>query len=448
MKSMAFGRVDLSDRVKVEPGDESAELGFLFNKIMERLEAMDATRRKRRIHVERARRTLDRIITRLSVDMKSVMNEQLSSLESSSRTVSDEAQNVRASSDDANNGLEQIIEATAECQESVGQAQSATITFGKAMEQINRELAAALAIMRDSAAQSRSTVQGAAALKQATASIEQLIGVITGISSQTHLLALNATIEAARTGEAGRGFAVVASEVKQLAEQTSQATELVVAQVNQIRTVVDDLTSKIASVADQLSTSNTTADTVSSAVRETEQAADSIKSDISTVHGRSTRIGLAANAISAKSGGLVSASKALGATARDVEGSVERLKIEFTSLLKDILDGGDRRAFPRYAFEKRARFACNGQEVDVELVNISIDGFAIKPCARSFSAGDEVMIELEGFRSRLKAQVVHICEQYVNFQFDADSCEDVDLGELLEQLESNHEAVFAYAQAA
>lgn len=55
--------------------------------------------------------------------------------------------------------------------------------------------------------------------------IGEVVKLITNIAGQTNLLALNATIEAARAGEAGKGFAVVANEVKELANQTSQATE-------------------------------------------------------------------------------------------------------------------------------------------------------------------------------------------------------------------------------
>jgi methyl-accepting chemotaxis protein len=57
-----------------------------------------------------------------------------------------------------------------------------------------------------------------------TKNIAQIIPLIQEITERIDLLALNATIEAARAGEAGKGFAVVASEVKQLSQQTAQAT--------------------------------------------------------------------------------------------------------------------------------------------------------------------------------------------------------------------------------
>ena len=65
--------------------------------------------------------------------------------------------------------------------------------------------------------------------REASREIQKVVDLISSIAGQTHLLALNATIEAARAGEAGLGFTVVAGEVKELAAQTSTATDNVTA---------------------------------------------------------------------------------------------------------------------------------------------------------------------------------------------------------------------------
>ena len=61
-------------------------------------------------------------------------------------------------------------------------------------------------------------------LSEQTLQIGEIIATVNDIATQSNLLALNAAMEAARAGEAGRGFAVVAGEVRNLAEQSRQAT--------------------------------------------------------------------------------------------------------------------------------------------------------------------------------------------------------------------------------
>jgi len=61
-------------------------------------------------------------------------------------------------------------------------------------------------------------------LSERTQQIGEIIDTVNALAEQSKLLALNASIEAARAGEEGKGFAVVAMEVRQLAEQSREAT--------------------------------------------------------------------------------------------------------------------------------------------------------------------------------------------------------------------------------
>jgi methyl-accepting chemotaxis protein len=72
-------------------------------------------------------------------------------------------------------------------------------------------------------------------LGKSAGEINSVVELIKSIANQTNLLALNATIEAARAGDAGKGFAVVAGEVKELARQSSAATEGIQNRINEIQ---------------------------------------------------------------------------------------------------------------------------------------------------------------------------------------------------------------------
>lgn len=65
--------------------------------------------------------------------------------------------------------------------------------------------------------------------------VANVASTIERIARQTHFLAINAAIEAARSGEAGREFAVIAKEVKQLAQQTAEATHEIASRMFEVR---------------------------------------------------------------------------------------------------------------------------------------------------------------------------------------------------------------------
>lgn len=89
--------------------------------------------------------------------------------------------------------------------------------------------------------------------------IQAIVQTITTISEQTNLLALNASIEAARAGEHGKGFAVVANEVRQLSEDTNEATTRVRDLLVHIR---NDTTSAENQMKHTLDLSNSQDDTI------------------------------------------------------------------------------------------------------------------------------------------------------------------------------------------
>ena len=148
-----------------------------------------------------------------------------------------------------------------------GQASTSVQTVATSAEQMTTSIAAISQRVTDATqraegavSQARQSADTIHALSDAAEKIGAVVQLIQTVASQTNLLALNATIEAARAGEAGKGFAVVASEVKNLASQTSKATEEISQQVTSIQAItaetrgaIDGISNTIAEISSIMS---------------------------------------------------------------------------------------------------------------------------------------------------------------------------------------------------
>jgi len=111
--------------------------------------------------------------------------------------------------------------------------------------------------------------------------IGSITQLISNITKKTNLLALNATIEAARAGEAGKGFSVVANEVKELAKQTSEATQQISFMIERIHKDTNNAVNSIAEVTKTISLIKDYATSIASATEEQTSTLSEINNNIS-----------------------------------------------------------------------------------------------------------------------------------------------------------------------
>nr|WP_320013784.1 methyl-accepting chemotaxis protein [uncultured Desulfobacter sp.] len=262
------GERDLTKRIKITSKDELGTLAGLFNRFMQKLQS-----------IIRQLATDSQNIETSSIELVTVAE----GMADNANNTSNIAGNVTRAAEDMNSNLSYITAAMEESSANVSMVASAAEEMNATISQITQNVEKAKNISENAAAKTSEAEDSISALNTAAQSIGKVTDAITDISDQTNLLALNATIEAARAGEAGKGFAVVANEIKELANQTVDATKDIREQIDSVRNNTDASVGSIKEVSGVIREVNEIVTTIAAAVIQQSAATQEIVSNISSL---------------------------------------------------------------------------------------------------------------------------------------------------------------------
>lgn len=261
MKRLADGERDIAvtgTRRKDEIGDIARSL-LVFVKSGHKLDELfagrkaAATKRRQEVAV-------------LAREFESRIGDVAGGVAAASSQLMNTASSLASAAEQSAEQTSQVAHAMDEASSGVTAAAAASDEFAMSIGEISRQAASSAELARKACETTQEADQTISALSVSAEQVGQIVELIQTIAQRTNLLALNASIEAARGGEAGRGFAVVASEVKELAAQTSRATEEVAGQIRSIQHSTSNSVKALRTVGEQVKELETTAISIATAV--------------------------------------------------------------------------------------------------------------------------------------------------------------------------------------
>jgi len=251
--SGSIAKGDLTQAIPITSQDEIGELSDGLNKFSQQI------------------RDIIMNISTVASDLLSI-SESISSETSNVLRKSEEtgtkANSVGAATEEASTNINTISEASANIADKINLVVNSIQEMNLSLNEVSQKCLQESEIA-DNANNKAKAIEGIMGkLEQSVSSIGRILDVIDDIADQTNLLALNAAIEAASAGEAGKGFAVVANEVKELAKQTSQATNEISLQIETMQNNTHDAVAAISDIVTVISEVNVISQGIVAAVEE------------------------------------------------------------------------------------------------------------------------------------------------------------------------------------
>jgi methyl-accepting chemotaxis protein len=245
----------------------------------------DADRMRAQQEADRRQAALEKTaaITQMADHFDDTVKTKVAEVEDATNRIRSTAHSMASRSEHSGSRSLTVGEAAKITTERAATASDATRQLSQSVNEIAQQIAQSATIAQRAVADVDATAGRMGELSDAVQAIGEIVSLINDIASQTNLLALNATIEAARAGEAGKGFAVVANEVKNLANQTSRATDEISGQVAAIQAATQEMKSSISGVVGTIRTMDEISASVSSAIHRQEKSTHEIADSIAAV---------------------------------------------------------------------------------------------------------------------------------------------------------------------